>query len=857
MKKLFLMLLVMLSTFCFISMANVNAEGEPYHVTSGSELIYSAEGGIAYQDLIAHADMLDVKYGESGLAITESNKVINLKGHVVNLYRLKVFVTYIDGSQVEVSRLFDSKDGGGLTEADSNGYFEYHGDLGQDWVGKTITQIGFQCYTLDKTSERIGELQLLGIVFDADGSYNSFADLYVAEGGSGSVEPEQPETPTSTYVFEAADSATTVENNVATMSGESGAIVVPVEVSDVTAVHIALQYKANGVTGIETVAYGNGEEVAWPAVIMPKGWNVTETSHNDTVIATVDITASVAAFTGLTAIRFNLTGTADATLEVVNFAVTADGNHGFIKEEEPEEPEIPDDGTLKISEFTSSDFTISNNADGEQVITYGAREASYPSMTAEVKNYDPNFTVLKLEYTASDVVKFGFNINGVIDWSLGHASYAAGTHTITLSTANYVAEGETSLPSTFSIQVYVDAETVVTADKEITIHSVTFTTPDPEPEGMWLGTPKATGLNCFEGENGYDISYNNDTASWRNVEISVNNYEVEYDVIRIKLNVTEKTNVGVYVTYLDELGAATDTHIRNHWTAEGVVAATGDLDLVFLLGAHIDTGKTITSIKVYFDNPTDFTTNTGDCTAKLLSYELLKSADLDLTDLEFSLEDATFDYTGESVELDVECAEDVNFRFEYSNANAPEGEEVVWNTGTPKNAGEYNIRVSFLGSLEYNYATITAKVTINKVKATVNADDVTVDTATRVVTVKDGIEASTDSEFAEGSEVLDGDEVPYGTVIYYRNAGDKNHTASDVLELKVERPVEDNPGEDNPGEDTPTEPGDDQPTEPGTGETPTPTPTPEKGCLGSVGASIIGVFALLGACLVAKRRKED
>lgn len=852
MKKLSLMLLVMLSTFCFISMANVNAEGEyAFTVSSG------AEGENNYFTMTGTRAYLDVNVEAAVTAPTYISIKFNASSAVEN-FDIIVTAAKEDGTTGDV-----------LVAAEAPGSWNEEEFVeGEGFIISTIQTGNYlEGYvSISKVQLKVrgaegATIEILDFAVTADGIHG----FDTTTGGSGSVEPEQPEQPSEPNEFTLVPSdetALSITDNVVTLLAEQTAedsldagayVTIPVSNVDLTGVFVSVMYKLDGITafGLHAQGVGASGDVSGYVANMLSGWNVKTVKYDSVgiAVATAEITSYVAEYTAINGLILKLVGPADATFEVLDFVVTTDGKHGFA---EPVIPEEPDDGTLKFGDITTSaTATITKNESNEQVISYEV-SPGWATFDMTVKNYDINLSQFEISFTADAAITMCVSIDGNINWDLGHKQYAAGrVQTEVIDVAEY------GLGSSFTIQLYLDAEATVEAARSITIHSVSFKAPAPEPEGMWLGTPSGSGLSCLEGENGYDISYNNDTASWRNVTISVNNHEVEYDVIRIKFNVTEKTNVGVYVTYLDESGAATDKAIRNHWAAEGVVAATGDLDLVFLLGAHIDTGKTITSIKVYFDNPTDFTTNTGDCTAKLLSYELLKSADLDLTDLEFSLEDATFDYTGESVELDVECAEDVNFRFEYSNANAPEGEEVVWNTGTPKNAGEYNIRVSFLGSLEYNYATITAKVTINKVKATVNADDVTVDAATRVVTVKDGIEASTDSEFAEGSEVLDGDEVPYGTVIYYRNAGDKNHTASDVLELKVERPVEDNPGEDNPGEDTPTEPGDDQPTEPGTGETPTPTPTPEKGCLGSVGASIIGVFALLGACLVAKRRKED
>ena len=333
----------------------------------------------------------------------------------------------------------------------------------------------------------------------------------------------------------------------------------------------------------------------------------------------------------------------------------------------------------------------------------------------------------------------------------------------------------------------MDANATVTEDKDITIQSYGFVESEPLPEGLLNSDPRGSGVNVAEGENGaWVITYSNATDSWRNATIVINNHEVIYDILRVKIDLSAGTNLGIRLYYATEDGSDY-VDLRSHFKPEGVASTAGEQDLVFFMAAYGLADKEVVKVELWFDAPTDYTTNTGDVTATLKSFEFLKSSDLTLGDLEFSAEDVVVDYTGEEVAVEVECAEEVTFVVEYSKV--VEGQEASWIESVPTTAGQYNVRIVFKGSLVYDYKVVEATLTINKVKATVNADDVTVDGVTRVVTVKTGIEASTSVEFAAGSEIADGAVVEYGTVIYYRAAANENYIASDVLSLTFTKPL--------------------------------------------------------------------
>ena len=439
---------------------------------------------------------------------------------------------------------------------------------------------------------------------------------------------------------------------------------------------------------------------------------------------------------------------------------------------------------ISYSEIGGSSVSalLSKNEDGEQVITYGASNApGWHTFDIQVSNYNPELKEFEFVYSSAHSFVMCFQINEEYE---GHISYPAGQ--------NKVAKLDFSDPKyalglEFTIEIFIDATATVTEEKSITVHSYGFVKSEPLPEGLIINDPKGSGVNVAEGENGaWVITYSNATDSWRNATITINNHEVIYDILRVKIDLSAGTNLGIRLYYATEDGSDY-VDLRSHFKPEGVASTAGEQDLVFFMAAYGLADKEVVKVELWFDAPTDYTTNTGDVTATLKSFEFLKSSDLTLGDLEFSAEDVVVDYTGEEVAVEVECAEEVAFVVEYSKVI--EGQEASWSETIPTIAGLYDVRIIFRGSLVYNYKMVEASLTINKVKATVNADDVTVDGLTRVVTIKEGIEASTSAEFATGSEVVNGAVVEYGTVIYYRHAANENYNVSDVLSLTFNKPA--------------------------------------------------------------------
>ena len=323
------------------SLVKINANNATlptnYGVDQG-KLVEIENSNIAYHDEIGHAYILSAYFGEDGVTITEDNDTLNVKGHVVELYRIKSFVVYADGTKAEVSRLFDSKEVGGLTTLDSNGYFLYTGDLGQSWVGKTVKSIQFQCYTTDKTTEEIGELQILGLALDADGTYNNYEELYVQDNGS-TDEPEQGETETpnpedTSIEYEFSSSNMVVENGKYTLE-ETGYASVKANFETLanTYGYVSVKYNASESVNFETYATvldaENQEVETIVAGAVSGAWNVETEEYEGFKISTINISSYISTYVGYKQIKLSINASAGDYIEIFDFAITTDGVHGF------------------------------------------------------------------------------------------------------------------------------------------------------------------------------------------------------------------------------------------------------------------------------------------------------------------------------------------------------------------------------------------------------------------------------------------------------------------------------------------------------------------------------------------------
>ena len=228
------------------------------------------------------------------------------------------------------------------------------------------------------------------------------------------------------------------------------------------------------------------------------------------------------------------------------------------------------------------------------------------------------------------------------------------------------------------------------------------------------------------------------------------------------------------------------------------------------------------------------------------TYELLKSSEITFEALAITAEAMSVDFTGEAISFVATSAPAVALVTEYEVLDSTG--KMVWTKSAPSKAGTYNVRVMFMGSLKHDYTVVTSTLTINKVAAVTNESDVSIDPETRIVTVEEGVVASLAEDFAEGYEVISGDEIAYGSVIYYYRAADDNHTQGAVLTLTFNRPVV---------EDSSSETSSPETSAPATSDSEPKHEAPKKGCFGSVAA--MGAEAsilMMGAIAMFIRRKR-
>ena len=847
MKRKLICMLTLLC-ICIASLASavvVSAEAftvpDDYNVSSGIVVDSHEAGGVISASNISHGLIVEMRLGGATLNETE-HKYIHLKAKVsANLYRIKFNYAVVGGSTVTLySRLIDTTRASDVgVVVDENGVFEYHGETPAEFIGVELEKLAFQLYVDGgSTTETI---QFLGVVFNAEETYTDFA-----QPGEPSV-PEIPEEVTFGTMAVVGDKAT-VEGNKATYSvAEESSVsslfsetetytylTIPVQNWDfANNKYVSIKYAINGVTrvGMHVLGESAGAETStYVASVISAGWNTTTVSYDEAgfIVSTSSMGDYLSDFTSVSAIIIKLQTEAGATFELLDIAITADGEHGF---------EVPL-GAMQLSDIVipnEFEATLTKGENGEQTITYST-DPGWNTFDITVTNYDANNFIFEAVFEATADTAVCFSINDKVDWSIGHKLYPGErTSTQQIDVSSY------SLPANFTIKIYLDAEKVdVTAEKSVTFKSITFKTPDPEPEGMYIGTPTASAMTCMEGALGWDVKWTYE-GSWSSVKFPVNNFDTEYDILVVRMSAVAGMNLGLRILWQEEVeGELVELHddIRNHWAEEGLVTETGDMELVFFMEAFAIKGKVITGFTLYFDPPTgNYTPNEGEQNAKIYSAEFLKASEQDFEDLTITANAMTTDFNGEPVEFVATNDQDVALVVEYLGSE----ENASWTTSAPSNAGEYQVRVTYMGSLAYNYQVVTSTLTINKVKATVTEADVVIDATTRVVTVAEGVIASTDEEFVEGFEVLTGDEIAYGTTIYFKRAADDNHEESEVMSITFNRPAQPDSSSTSTAPETSSSGA---------------NADLEKGCLSSVAGLGLQTLVLLAGAVVVFARKR-
>ena len=245
---------------------------------------------------------------------------------------------------------------------------------------------------------------------------------------------------------------------------------------DKTSLFVSLKYKVVGsYEGFELYANGTSENskgvdlcgtVKLDSIANKSPWNLTEhTIYDDFIISTVQVDNYTSDLEVLNTIDLRIKGSKGLIFELLDYALTTDGKYNF------EAPVIP----FGLSDiYTDEEATIVKSENGEQVISYGAKDAeSYSSFFIDVKSYDVKYKYFEFTFTPNVNTTVCFRIGDAIDWSLGHKEYAGGqTHTVTLDLQGKYAV--TAENVNFSILIYLDGVVAVTEDKVITVHSTTM-----------------------------------------------------------------------------------------------------------------------------------------------------------------------------------------------------------------------------------------------------------------------------------------------------------------------------------------------------------------------------------------------
>lgn len=758
-----------------------------YGVTEGVTVDSHQQGGVAAFSTIKHADILEMKLGGTTLNATD-HKYMHIKGKVSeNVYRIKFNYRYnAEGSSTSTlySSLFNTTASGGIVTLGEDRTFELHIETPDALLNNELNRLSFTIYINGKSSnERVEKIEFWGVAFTASESYTDFVQP----------EPAKPVAELKFGAMQVTGTNATVENNKATFVAADESTIDNLEGEDITYLsipvenynasdkpYVSFKYKASGITEIGMHAVGtdeNGDVTGYVAQISPAGWNVTlvDYAKEGYSVATANIGSYLSTYTATSALIFKFKNQANATFEIVEITATKDGEHGF---------EVPL-GEMVIGDITVPSrlsATYSKDANGAQTITYTELNG-WSTFDISVTNYDKNNYIFEAVMTANAAVEICFDIGGTVNWSLGHKAYPADrTSTEQIDVSSY------NLPANFTIRIYIDAKLEeISAARSVTFKSITFKTPDPEPTGMYIAKPTTSSMNCLESSLGWDLTWTH--GEWSSVKFEVKNYETDYDMLVINISGIKGMNLGVRIVWLEENeGEVIECHddIRNHWAEEGLIAETGDMELVFFMEAFGLKGKTISGFHLYFDPPTNtYTPNEGEQSTTLYSVEFLKSSEQEFETLNITAEEMTVDFTGEAINFVAENDQDLDLEIKYCLDEATD----KWSTSAPSKAGVYPVKVTFKGSLAFNYQVVTSKLTINKIQATVSQEDVTINPEDNTVTVAEGVLASTNEEFVEGFEVVTGDTIAYGTVIYFKRLADENHTESTVLSMTYNRPV--------------------------------------------------------------------
>ena len=305
--------------------------------------------------------------------------------------------------------------------------------------------------------------QLLDLALSTDGSHDF--DVTVPESGD-TPEPEAPTLPTE-FEFKSATSKITFEGNVATVTVANdvryGGIYTEFEpISNVPNLYFSMKFRATDISALEPVVWNSTDPsngYAYCSRIIPASSSISfaEYASEGYYVATVNLAEALTKLGEIAKITFNVTAAVEgATIEILDFAVTTDGLHGF---------ELP----MVVGDMVpSSRFNVSKNEQNEQVVSYPAHEGQdWHTVDFAVNNYNSIKDQLVLSFTSENPVYIGVQVNDVFKG--GHVLYPANEQqNVVIDLTKYGTLGNDN-----KVLMYFDAEQSGEANT-VVFHSVKF-----------------------------------------------------------------------------------------------------------------------------------------------------------------------------------------------------------------------------------------------------------------------------------------------------------------------------------------------------------------------------------------------
>lgn len=575
---------------------------------------------------------------------------------------------------------------------------------------------------------------------------------------------------------EITSSGATVDGNVYTLEGESASIYATFDNVVADYKYISIKYKLSDGVDFETYVYAvdtNGSDTSFIVAGGISGaWNATKENSIGYVIATINASSYLggASTYCYNKIKLSVTGAVGSTIEIAGVELTKDGLHHLASYD----PETP----TTYAEITSSKSNlISVNAEGDQVITYDSTtKPGWTTFDIAVNNHNPEQKIFEFVYSSNQDIVMCFQINGKYE---GHLSYDAGENKV--ATLDFSNTEKYKMGPNFTVEIYFDATDAVFGEeaKVITVHSYGFKSPDPLPEGFIVKDPVGVSSTVKYNEAGYwDVTY--EAGAWRNVTVNFLNHEENLDALLVDLDVTALTNIGFRLYYKDAEGVEHYKDVRNHGAGEGVFAIGGRQTVVAYMGAFGLEGLELTKVELWLDVPNEHTTNSGAQAFKLYSVNIVDSTTLDAEELAFTVPNVEVTYSGEEPTVAVECdVEGLTFKQQH----LVEGK---WYDGIPTNGGTYQIRTTFMGSVDYLWKVVESTLIINKADQENNEANISIDQETGVITIAEGVEASFTEDFT-GDRIANGDVIPFDVNVFFRIPGNSNYNVSEVLHKSITR----------------------------------------------------------------------